>query len=77
MSKHFEDRLKIVGTDVYGNVMFVSNLGQIITSNIPSEKVDYAQDSIYVTGRMLGGSHLMGTTFESWNDQVLTIEEAN
>lgn len=77
MSKPAEARLQIIGTDVYGYTMFTNGSGKFMTSNIPADKVDYSKSSIYITGRLMEGGHIMAETFESWNDQVLTIEEAN
>lgn len=76
MDNHYEARLRVIGTDVYGMVMFMRNDGKFMTSNIPSEKVDYSKQAIYLTGKLLGGEHILAETFESWNDQVVTNEEA-
>ncbi|AGE60822.1 hypothetical protein I907_gp58 [Bacillus phage Eoghan] len=77
MSKPIEARLQIIGTDVYGYTMFTNGSGKFMTSNIPAEKVDYSKGSIYFTGKLMEDGHIMAATFESWNDQVETIEGAN
>ncbi|AGB62763.1 hypothetical protein [Bacillus phage phiAGATE] len=57
--------------------MFSNSTGKYLTPNIPAEKVDYSKSSIYFIGRLLEDGHIMAETFESWNDQVVTIKEAN
>ncbi|QMS41931.1 hypothetical protein Bolokhovo_61 [Bacillus phage Bolokhovo] len=77
MDNYYEARLQIIGTDVYGYTMFTNGSGKFMTSNIPADKVDYSKSSIYFTGKLMEGGHIMAETFESWNDQVVTNEEAN
>ncbi|AGY48221.1 hypothetical protein Riggi_59 [Bacillus phage Riggi] len=73
MSKPFEARVRIIGTCVYGNVMFSIEDRKFLTSNVPADKVDFSKSSIYLTGKLFDNEHIMAETFESWNDQVLHL----